>query len=381
MVERVHERDPWEALTRVWAPHGPITLVDVGANEGWAAVRMLDVFPHATVHAFEPAPDVFGRLRERAAERPGIRPVRAAAGDRTGTASFHVTASHWCSSLLAPTDEGRRLHGGMYEERARLDVPITRLDDWAASAGVERVDGLKIDAQGADLAVLRGAEGLLTRGVDAIVCEAALAIEYEGASTFSEIDLFLRERGYWVERIGEVGIAGPERRSAYVDGLWLSARARRAMREAPRLSFVPTALERARAALVWCAERGIGRVAVYGAGRHTHRLARCFERSTQIVAVIDDDPARRGGTLFDRPIVGLGEAMEMGIGAIVLSSDAHEGSLWERSSAARERGIPVLRLYGAEGTRRATGLGVHPSPGERRRAEAGATENLAHPAE
>jgi FkbM family methyltransferase len=363
MVERVHERDAWESLTRLWSPDEPLTLVDVGANEGWAGVRMLDVFSNATVHAFEPAPDVFESLRERARERPGLRPVRAAAGDRTGTAAFHVTANRWCSSLRAPTAEGRRLHGAMYDAEALIETPVTTLDDWAASEGIERVDGLKIDAQGADLDVLRGARGLLARGVAAVVCEAALAVEYEGAATFSEIDLFLRERGFWLERLNEVGIAGPERRSAYVDGLWLSADARAATRKTPRLSFVPTALERASAALVECASAGLTRVAVYGGGRHTLRLARCFERSTSIVAVIDDDPARRGGVLFERPVVGLDDAIAMGVGAIVLSSDAHEAALWERSAPARARGIRVFRLYDGAVARQIAGFDGSPEPG------------------
>jgi hypothetical protein len=54
---------------------------------------------------------------------------------------------------------------------------------------------LKIDAQGAELEILRGAERVLSERTQCLVCEAAFFTPYDGACLFSDVERFLRDRG------------------------------------------------------------------------------------------------------------------------------------------------------------------------------------------
>ncbi|MEM9373079.1 MAG: hypothetical protein AAGA55_05490 [Planctomycetota bacterium] len=104
--------------------------------------------------------------------------------------------------------------------------------------------------------------------------------------------------------------------------------------------------ERLGEALDRCDREGASRVAIYGAGQHTHRAGAALRSPpVDILAIIDDDPARIGGRLWNYPVVSLEHALGMGLDAVVLSSDAMEHRLMERAAAFLERGVEVRSLY------------------------------------
>jgi len=112
--------------------------------------------------------------------------------------------------------------------------------------------------------------------------------------------------------------------------------------------------ERMARALQRLAGVGCRRVALYGAGAHTRDLGPAVgESPVPIAGIIDDDPARAGGSLFGVEIVPAERALRMGLDAVVLSSDAHEEALWRRSEAFRRAGVEVVRLYAPGAVQRA----------------------------
>ncbi len=124
-----------------------------------------------------------------------------------------------------------------------------------------------------------------------------------------------------------------------------------------------TATRRIREALNALAARGVKTVAVYPGGRHTVRGAAALASpAVEVIAVLDDNaaptPAGRAWGDGDRflgwPRVLPGELLAPPAGsaapeAVLLSSDAHEPALWEKTRPLRDAGIEVIRLY-AEGT-------------------------------
>ncbi len=95
---------------------------------------------------------------------------------------------------------------------------------------------------------------------------------------------------------------------------------------------------------------GARRLAIYGGGAHTKRLARLFELDLPIVAVLDDTPAIP--MLHGRPVLTPDEGVaRLGIDGVLISSDAHEGALWRKTLALRGAGMPVRTIYGACATR------------------------------
>lgn len=134
-------------------------LVDVGANVGSFSRLLAEQFPSARICAFEPNPTVFERLE--AARGPSIDCHAMALGDEEGQFPLF---DHFDGSGT----EHASLHGAVITEQhcraARaVEVPVRRLDRVMAELGIERIDFLKIDTEGNELAVLRGASQLIER--------------------------------------------------------------------------------------------------------------------------------------------------------------------------------------------------------------------------
>jgi len=139
-------------------------VFDVGANFGYYSVVCADaVGPSGRVHAFEPDPAAFALLTANAAanglaDRLHAHPVAIGASD--GTVSYHLAEEAAFSGL---TSTGRSATRGVVE------VAMRSLDSLAAEHAVDQVDALKIDVEGHEAAVLRGARTLLQRSPDPLI--------------------------------------------------------------------------------------------------------------------------------------------------------------------------------------------------------------------
>jgi FkbM family methyltransferase len=132
----------------------PAVVVDVGANIGDWSLAARETWPDARVVAFEPSRTSFLRLTQRV---DGVECVRAACGETPGQATLYAVPG--LPELSSLHDRDLVAHG--MTMTATETVPVVTLDGWCAENGVDRVDYLKVDAEGHDLAVLHGAAGLL----------------------------------------------------------------------------------------------------------------------------------------------------------------------------------------------------------------------------
>jgi FkbM family methyltransferase len=124
--------------------------------------------------------------------------VHCACGDRTDTAKTHRVVFHPSSSLLPCNEEvGLRLGHNMQaaEEAQQEYVPVLKLDDLAELYEIRHVDLLKIDVQGYESRVLRGAVEVL-KDTDRVMVEIIEAPHYRGQSDPEEIRGLLRSAGF-----------------------------------------------------------------------------------------------------------------------------------------------------------------------------------------
>jgi FkbM family methyltransferase len=137
----------------------PWPVLDVGANAGGYArfVRGLDA--EVPIIAFEPHPDTYARL-SAAVGALGVEALNLAVSDAPGEAMLHDFPDQDGSTQASLDPEVIRLHGG--KEPVAHRVRCVTLDDFAQARGIERISLLKIDTEGFDLAVLRGAQRLLS---------------------------------------------------------------------------------------------------------------------------------------------------------------------------------------------------------------------------
>lgn len=105
--------------------------------------------------------------------------------------------------------------------------------------------------------------------------------------------------------------------------------------------------EKMRAALAACARAGHGRVGIFGAGQHTRRAGEALcTPEVMLVAIIDEDPARVGTTMWGLPVVSVADALGLGLDAVVLSSDSMEDRLLAAARPLEAIGVRVVSLYG-----------------------------------
>ena len=218
-------RDRFDDLHALVGRADPV-LIDGGANKGDTVDLMLRRFPAATVHAFEPIPALATRLRARFGHLPAVTVHQHALGAEVVDLDFHVTTNLVSSSVLPPSTVNRAVHGARVATADTISVAQVRLD----GLGLARVDGVKLDLQGYELAALRGMEGLLPT-MSCLVLEVQFMPMYERQGGFGEIHAFLVSHGFavfnfyelWTRRSGrlescDIMYARPEA-IARVDGL------------------------------------------------------------------------------------------------------------------------------------------------------------------
>lgn len=180
---------------------GPLTLatvVDVGANVGQFSLLVSALHPRATIIAFEPLPDAAARYGALFAGKNHVRLHRAALGPERGEAVLHVSARNDSSSLLPIGDAQAQLFPGTGEV-GTVTVPVGPLGEFVARTELVAPALLKIDVQGFELEVLRGAEALLD-AFEWIYVEASWVALYEGQALAGEVEAFLTSRGFALAR-------------------------------------------------------------------------------------------------------------------------------------------------------------------------------------
>ena len=140
-----------------------MTVIDIGAHIGVYSLLMAKVVgPTGCVYAFEPVPQFYERLLANIAlnEATNIKPFQIAISDESGEIEFFVSLPH----LFASFDEGgSSIFPYTPAHSQSIKVLTETLDSFLERQGIERVDAIKIDVEGAELKVIRGAKNLLSR--------------------------------------------------------------------------------------------------------------------------------------------------------------------------------------------------------------------------
>ena len=179
--------------------HG-MTAFDVGANIGlYTLLFARCVGVDGAVHAFEPDPENLRRLRVNLVlnELENVRVTPSAVYSEPGTVTlykFPPSLNAW-HSLGRPTLPDPFHPGRTTSPVAEQRVEATTLDTHCDRHGIERIDLLKIDVEGAELDVLRGGRNLLgARRVGVILFEVSLpqttALGRAPADVFGELESY-----------------------------------------------------------------------------------------------------------------------------------------------------------------------------------------------
>ena len=149
------------------------TIFDVGAHHGESIKRYKKLFPTATIHAFEPDVENFKILKKNWSDNGSITlnnlGISASKGTLTlhrnlksDTTSFHKVnvESEWAKRRSAHYNASLK----EYTEKS-YNVPVVNLDSYIEENNILSINLLKIDTQGHEDEVLKGAKKTLEKGI------------------------------------------------------------------------------------------------------------------------------------------------------------------------------------------------------------------------
>lgn len=186
-------------LVDVFSHFGIDCVFDVGANGGEYGRRIReDVGYHGRIISFEPGSAAFGRLRDCAAGDASWTVLNIALGAERGVGRLSVESQDNLNSLHASTSYGKQVFG-LDSDPQHEEVVVRRLDSLIQCLKPGYANFLKIDTQGHDLEVLKGAA--FVPNLVAIQLEVALQSLYEGVPSLKEVLEHLQAMGFAISGV------------------------------------------------------------------------------------------------------------------------------------------------------------------------------------
>jgi FkbM family methyltransferase len=209
----------------------PLVLVDVGARGGlrdhWIPAKR-----HLRLIGFEPDDREYQNLvREAEAQHGAVTFFDQALHDRRGPVRLRVTRNPALTSFFEPN----RAFIDAFPEADRFDivseveVQAGPLDDLFDAHHINDVDFLKVDTQGSELSIIRGASRILAGSGVGVEVEAEFTPLYKGQPLFADVDSALRSLGYslfdlrpcYWKRLAGRELGGPKGQIVWADALYL----------------------------------------------------------------------------------------------------------------------------------------------------------------
>lgn len=192
----------FEALAglRKWRRHD--VVLDIGANDGRTARRLHRYLGGPRIIACEPVAATFETLRARTVDLANVVSLRQGFGSQPGEAVIYVNSHSALSSLDPDWGQAQRTES----------ISLTTVDRFLADQEIDLVGLLKIDVEGHDLEVLKGARDALTAGrIDVIQVEAGLNAPGKAMPALEDFQRLLQPLNYQLYGIYNQCRARPQR--------------------------------------------------------------------------------------------------------------------------------------------------------------------------
>lgn len=204
----------------------PLTIVDIGASGG--IQRRWEQYGRA-VNAilFEPDPREYDRLSEALPKNYTL--YNTALYDHKGKIAFNLCRKQMCSSVLeSNVEELKKYHEGeRFDIVDRIELPVDTLDN-VLSDYPDAIDFVKIDAEAAELFILKGATNVLSNTIGLEIETAFFSIR-KNQPLFHDINKFMQDKGfqlidlrcdYWKRRVDGLPIDARKGQLIWGDALY-----------------------------------------------------------------------------------------------------------------------------------------------------------------
>lgn len=181
------------------------TVLDAGAHFGEDTFKLAELWPAGKIIGFEPNPLCFSSIREKLPLYPNVSFYPAALGRETGTTRLFISGgdTSGADTILTPAMEDDLWKYMLPKDFSQtVEVPVWNLDDWARQHGVESIDFLHLDMEGAEGMMLQACPNIL-KTVSFIQIEYRHSKPFHGAMSYPEIIALLHDRGFNLLRCQE----------------------------------------------------------------------------------------------------------------------------------------------------------------------------------
>jgi methyltransferase, FkbM family len=167
------------------------------ASQGWGIFA-----PRLTIYGFDADADACDAANADIESRQvnwTEQHIPLALARSVGESTLYVTKDPMCSSLYPPNEPYLARFNNL-PEAANLDFTVgietTTLDSFCQTEGIDEIDFLQVDVQGADLQVLEGASHILGSSILGIQIEVAFSELYVNQPLFADVDTYIRKQGF-----------------------------------------------------------------------------------------------------------------------------------------------------------------------------------------
>ena len=167
------------------------------ASQGWGIFA-----PQLTIYGFDADADACDAANADIESRQvnwTEKHIPLALGKSVGESTLYVTKDPMCSSLYPPNEPYIARFNNLPEVASldfTVEIETTTLDNFCQTEGINGIDFLQVDVQGADLQVLEGASKILSSSILGIQIEVAFSELYVNQPLFADVDTYMRKQGF-----------------------------------------------------------------------------------------------------------------------------------------------------------------------------------------
>ena len=183
--------DPCFDIKRLGSHFSPRCIFDVGANIGQTAAMFAKEFPQAEIYSFEPVSSTFRDMELNTKHLSKVKRFRLGLGSIRGTREIYLSSMSLINSLVPELNVA---HG---PEHPHESIALNTVDEFCDEQRVDFIDLLKIDTEGFDLEVIKGAERMLAqKKVHFILAEVGFDESNKRFILLEDLRRHLRECGF-----------------------------------------------------------------------------------------------------------------------------------------------------------------------------------------
>ena len=163
-------------------------IIDCGANSGDLTLKLFELCADVVYVGVEPSPQDYEVLSYNVTDKKAHL-INKALGDRNDTLKFYICTENGDSSLIEPSSY-----------TGSIDVEVVKLETLVNSLDLTKVKLVKVEAEGSEPEILKGAQGILDR-VEYIAVDGGYERGVNSEQTFTTVTNFLLDNGFEMEDI------------------------------------------------------------------------------------------------------------------------------------------------------------------------------------